>query len=212
MRIFSTFIVCIATVVSLYAQEVKFRVSIQGQEMGEASIGYKRLTDAMRMTFEMRLQMPGGNATFKGDETLRLDGTPIKTIQAEEGGGNKRTTIEEFTSKGLVVTRVENGKKTVKTYPFPKGKNLKSVSTLWFFVRKPAAGAKDVSYSFSASKEKWEQSVETYVGPREITIQGKRVKAHLIQSKETSIWVDDKGFPYRMDIDQEGLKIQLLRK
>lgn len=195
------------------AQEQKYKVVVQGQEIGEATLIYNILPNrGLRSRLHMRVAGPAGQMTMQVDETTGPDGSPVKGNMQQTNPGGDEKVVRTFTPKGVATTLTKNGKTTTKTYPFPKTGSIKSASTLWFVTLRPKVGAKEVSMSLKAPSMKWEQSTTTYEGIRSIVSQGKTVKAHLISSKETKAWLDDKGVPYQIDLIEEGFVITLLRK
>jgi hypothetical protein len=195
------------------AQEFKYRVVVQGQDLGEAKLTYNILPNkGLRSRLDMRIAGPGGQMSMQVDETCGPDGSPIKGAMQQSSPAGAEKVVRTFSAKGVTVISTKNGKTTTKLVPYPKNGSIKSPSTLWFITTRPKLGATDKSFSLHNASMKWELSTTTYKGVQAIMVKGKSVKAHAINSKDANLLVDEKGMPYRIEFNESGLTITLERK
>lgn len=194
---------------SAFSQTFNYRVSAAGQEVGTATITDK-ITVAGNWFYSIRVSIKpgGGSLTLQGLEEFRLDGTPIRTISSMSAGGETESSTVIYSRQNATITTVVNGKKTKKVVAFPKG-SIKSPSVSWFKKALPKVGTKTVFWTLNSGTAKWEQDFDKYVSHTKISVKGKMVSAHYVESKDMKTWFDSKGGALKMIIMAEGAELLL---
>lgn len=208
-----SFLVCLSIFAGSlsYSQTANYRVIIAGQQLGMAKLTHTLMTDGGLTTkFEMKLSANGQSIGMNSTDTVRADGTPVKSFTSQDMPQGRETISLEYGKSGVVVKKTLNGKVTTKTIEYPKG-SIKSVADFWFIKITPKIGATDTSMAFRAKDLKWEKSDDRYVGKKNITVKAKTVSAHCVTSRVADLYTDSKGLPYRVVLKQGGNEIILER-
>jgi hypothetical protein len=168
--------------------------------------------------FEVTMTILNGPQTYILKQIDRYDAKarPIESITSDQNGGEITTRKYTFGPSKLTVAVTANGKTTVKTAEYPKGKSINRTSQRWFFQEMPLPGA--VSREMVYQDNKWSERISRYMGLKEIELNGKKVKAYELLERradgtdEVHQWVDKKGMPLRMMFTSSGAKLVLERE
>ncbi|HZH98557.1 MAG TPA: hypothetical protein VEX38_06265, partial [Fimbriimonadaceae bacterium] len=77
-----------------------------------------------------------------------------------------------------------------------------NVSEFWFIRDKPKQGDKVEVYVFSLDTKSWELTTFTYKGLQDVTVRGKKMKAHKVESEKATAYMDNTGLPLRLESPQ----------
>lgn len=199
----AAFLVGIIGLASTSGAQVKLQILRDGKSIGTATITQKMRQDGSKqVNMSMEATLGGNPVTLRSESIYLATGVPQRKFQEMSVPGQKfrRTIIAEFSEKSVHVTIDNNGTRSVKDIPLPKNASAADKSEFWFVRDKPAAGAKTVVHSFNLEKLEWEVVSTTFVGPVEITVGGKKLKANKTQSDRGIAFVDDLGLPIRMEL------------
>lgn len=205
---FTLVLTVVALAVCSSAQELRYRMTVDGREIGECLWSHQIRPDkGVRTLTELRF---GANAevTVKMEDVTARDGMPILSSTKQTTPQGTTTTVKTYSKTGITLAITANGKTDKKVLPYPKGQSPKSISDLWFLTVRPKVGAKSVFCDVDDSG-KWRKAVVTYVGPRTIVSKGKSVKTHLVESDHALVWHNEKGLPVQIHILQGGKPIKL---
>ena len=158
------------------------------------------------------LTMSSQGRSMTIDETARdgRTGLPLTRVLHISGGGqNAEISVTFSSSAAKVQAKAPNGSKS-STIPAPKGANLHNASEFWFLRDRPSKGAKVTYYGFDLNRMQWKRETDTYVGEETISVGGRKVRAHKITTTDGPQWLDDRGFPYKLELT--GSNIVMVRK
>jgi hypothetical protein len=190
---------------------VKLALLVQNQRIGTGTFQSSLLPNGgVSLKLAMNIDFQGQKASYSLQSQFDKAGRPVSDLVNQSEGGTKKQTSARYGPKEVVLTTVANGKKTSRKVAIPKGK-ITTMSHHWFLSTKPVAGKKETWLNLDQESLKWQQENATYVGPEKITIGGKQVTAHKVQHSKGRGWYDDKGQPYRLEVDAGGQVMVLER-
>jgi len=213
MRSLAAYLLFVACAVSAIAAPTNYIVTANGQKLGTGTVELKLLPNGnFKAVIGMKLSFGGSGMESTEEQLYAKDGMPILFRETRNMSASGKEMIEHiFGRKALTTKTTKGGKTTSKTIPYPATGTMKSISTFWFITFKPKVGAVDTSWHFDEKTQKWESSSTKYAGVKDIKVGGKNVKAHLLENQNGRFYTDDKGVPYRMEIDESGVTIVLER-
>ena len=192
-----------------YAGEVSMRISGSAGLTGSAKVVNKLQEDGSKyVRMEMELRSTDGQIVNVLQESVYdKAGMPVRMIQNTTAAGSKEQKIVAMFSGGSVRLRVTLGEKTEEeTIQIPAGTNPMAKFEFWFIRDKVTAGGKTAYSRFDLQTNKWERVEATYHGTREIKINGKPVKANLVEVAGAKAYVDDQGDPLR--VEMQGIVLE----
>jgi hypothetical protein len=192
-----------ATATLALAGEVTLKIGGTAGLKGTAKLTNKLQEDGSKyVRMEMELRSADGQiATVLQESVYDKTGMPVRMIQNTESKGAKTQKIVASFSLGSVHIRVtDDGKSRDESLTIPAGISITAKYEFWFVRDKPAPGGKTAYHRFDLQTTKWERVEVVYHGTRTITVDGKTVKAHLIELGDTRAYVDDAGDPYRIEM------------
>jgi|GEM_PF-3007908 len=194
------------------ASAVNLTITVGGQKFGTGSVDMKALPNGnLSFTIAMNIDVNGIKSSFKAVEVSKADGMPVTSTETRDEMQGKVEEVKTYGPTSVTVKTTTGGKTTSKTYPYPKTGTVKSPSNSWFLVFKPKVGTSYTSWSLNDDTHQWEKETTTYTGDQNITVGGKSIKAHLITHTKGKLYVDEKGIPYRIEMNQSGMTIVLER-
>lgn len=203
------FALWIATSIAAPADYVVLRA---GLDSGTASLSQSIREDGTKdVALDLHLVTPDGRrVTTRTKSVYASDGRPLRREQDVVLDSPRwvRSVIATFTAGGANVVVVENEKRSVHNLPLVRTAPIANPSEFWFMPDKPAVGASVQSYSLDLESLVWEPTRTTYVGPGTIALHGESVAAHRLDSRQGTVWVDDKGLPLVI----EGSQFRLERR
>lgn len=186
--------------------QVKLALTIGGKNAGTAAINQHLNADGGK-TVELRIEIISGGKKvhLSSQATYDSKGSPIRKFLETivPGGQVQRQAIATFDSAGAnVVVRTGDGRITKKVPLVPTAPR-ECLSEFWFVRDKPKPGQTAKSYSFNPDKLEWELTETTFVGTRPITLRGKKVQVHEIDTvqgdRKVVSFLDDRGLPVVVD-------------
>lgn len=194
-------VACLAA--SAYCGEVTLKISGSSGLKGTAKLVNKLQEDGSKyVRMEMELRSTDGQiANVLQESVYDKTGMPVRMIQQTGAKGSKTQRLVANFSMGTVRLRANDGNKTSdETLPIPPGTNPVAKYEFWFIRDKVEAGGTTMYFRFDLQTAKWERVDVVFVGVRQITVDGKTVKANLIQVGDTKAYVDDAGDPWRVEM------------
>jgi hypothetical protein len=198
----------LCTVVA-HGGEVSMRISGAAGLTGKAKVVNKLQEDGSKyVLMEMELRSTDGQIVNVLQESVYdKAGMPVRMIQNTSTAGGKEQKIVAVFSGGSVKLRVTVGdKNTEETLQIPAGTNPFAKFEFWFIRDKVTAGGKTGYSRFDLQTSKWERVEATYHGVRDIKVDGKAVKANLVEIGGAKAYVDDKGDPLR--VEMQGIVLE----
>lgn len=190
--------------------QIKMSVSVNGMSVGTAVLNQKlNAAGGIEQSLHMTLEIQATKAEFTFISVTDKSGRMVREVNGQSAGPTTKTTTMVFGSTSIKVTTVENGKTKTSTVPISKG-NLADVSTFWFVNTRPKVGATSNHLSFSAEKGKWKTANVKYVG--DDTVPGTKLKAHHVHQDDGDVWLDNKGLPIRIEMNQDGGQLIFMRQ
>lgn len=182
--------------------QVQLRVLSQGVEVGTARASQKLLPDGGKQV-NLNMELKNGPTKVVVRQTSSYDLKGIAThkfLETIVTPGPTRTTIIATLSDTEAKVAVDRGGKSEsKTVPAPKDAPRDDPSEFWFIRDVPRPGTRIARYRFDTSQLEWKLTEIEYVGPREITVGGKKVRAHVIKASDGTFYLDEKGLPYLIE-------------
>ena len=189
---------------------ISMRVFIGDQEAGSATYLQKLLTDGgKQVAITLKLKPASGPMIeIRQESVYDALGYPSRRIQESLTAEGKRTELRvaTFDETGATLTIEKGGKSTDKAVELVKGAPRTAKSEFWFFRDTPKKGDKATFYSFDLGEERWKLTEAIYAGETEIEVGGKKVKAHRVSAPPSEAYLDDKGWPIRLDIGRVRLE------
>lgn len=204
-----TFVIAVLMAGICQAQ-IKMSVSINGMTVGTAVLNQKlNAAGGLEQNLHMTLEIQASKAEFTYISVTDKGGKMVREVNGQSAGPTTKTTTIIFGATSIKVTTVENGKAKTSSVPIPKG-NLADPSTFWFVNTRPKVGTTSSHLSFSSDKGKWKTATVKYVG--DDTIPGTKMKAHHVHQDDGDVWLDNKGMPIRIEMNQDGGQLIFMRK
>jgi hypothetical protein len=195
---------------ALTQAQVKMTMTVNGMSVGKATL-MQTITKAgqLHQTLHMDVDFQGMKSTFAGDLISDRNGRPLSDKSVETQSGQQKTVAMTYSATTLTIAETVGGKTTTKKVAIPKG-NLADASTMWFIVTHPKIGAKSSYLHYDKASSKWQTKTATYLG--DDAVPGTTKKAHHIHHEDGEGWIDDKGLPIRLELNDGGAKIILARQ
>jgi hypothetical protein len=167
-----------------------------GKAMGAAVLDTKLKSDGI---LEMYMILKGSAGTLKISETFTASGMPIEQVVT---GGPQGAPVKidiKYGAASAKMTATGKDKSNSRTFPYPKGANVKERNNLWFVRRRPRVGEMDAYSDLDVQTMAWKAMTTKYAGDEKLKYHGKLVNAHKLVSNDYTTWLDDKGLPYRSE-------------
>ncbi len=200
----------LALAVVAHAQ-LKMSVTINGSPAGSGSL-WQKIESNGELHQKTTVSLSVGKFTLALTSDVREDrnGRPIVDTSTEVVNGSAKMERYVYGAKAVTITVTENGKTTSTVVPIPNS-NVSDASAGWFITSRPKPGAKASYVSYDLKTKKWEPKTTTYLGDE--IVPGTKIKGHHIRhATEGDMWVDDKGYPYRMVLHESGAEFVIVRK
>lgn len=190
---------------SLLQLETTMRIEAGGKTVGSLTYRYELTEDGITTQID---------ASYDGGEGEKVGVVDIWTYdKAGKPVSLKRTTTTPGESEFLEEVTFEDGaanwkgsyegESETESFEVPEGGEIADPSIYWFVNVVPKPGEEAKYWTFDIDEMDWVESKTVYVGMEEIEFGGEKVRAHKVVVDDTfTIYVDDKGLPYRM-IDEE---------
>lgn len=188
---------------------VKMTVYLSGRVAGTATLLQKLGTDGGKsVQLSMELKSEAMTATLRQESSYDKTGRPIRKFQETVIPAQKkrRTVVVTFDAAGANVVVDEGGKRTVKKLPLPETATREDLSEFWFLRDTPKAGAVAKANTVNLETLTWELVTTTYVGEVQVSIAGKKVKAHRTESDKGVAFIDANGQPLRLELPNGALE------
>ncbi len=202
MRRYFTIALALVSALSC-AGEVTLKISGASGLKGTAKLTNKIQEDGSKyVRMEMELRSTDGQiANVLQESVYDKAGMPVRMIQNTESKGAKTQKIVANFERGNVRLRVTDGSKSSdETLLIPAGISPAAKYEFWFVRDKVSPGGRTSYYRFDLQTTKWERIEVVFQGVRQITVEGKSVKANLIEIGEIKADVDDSGDPWRIEM------------
>lgn len=188
---------------TLAHSQVKLSVVMGGKAVGTATITQKLRPDGSKQVMlALEIKAENASASFRSESVYASNGAPVRKYQESNYPMQKmrQTRIATFDSKGVNLVEDNNGQRKSKQYPLDPKTAREDLSEFWFLRDKPKKGDVSKAFTFNMDKLEWELVETTYGGQVEITIDGKKVKAHKTTSQRGVAYFDDIGMPLRLEV------------
>lgn len=207
MRILLLFVA--VGVASVGMAQTKLTVFVAGRKVGTATLLQKVLPNGTKsVQLSMELKSDATAATVKSEATYDARGAPLRKFQETLVPAQKlrRTVVVTFDREGASVVADLNGKRTTKRVPLPSTTDREDASEFWFLRDQPKKGDVSKAYTFDIESLSWSMVTTTYEGEVEITVGGKKVKAHRTKSDKGVAFLDAQGNPLRLETEGGALE------
>ncbi len=206
MRPFPILIVLLS---SLAGAQTKLTVIVAGKKVGTATLFQKVMPDGTKsVQLSMLLKSDNVTATVRSEATYSAKGGAVRKFQETLVPGQKirRTVVVTFDAQGANVVADLNGKRTTKKISLPETTQRDDASEFWFLRDQPKKGAVAKAYTFDIETLSWSLLTTTYEGEVEITVGGKKVKAHRTNSDKGTAFLDSAGNPIKLETGNGALE------
>lgn len=202
-------LLALAILPTLTFGQTKLAVVVGGKRVGTATLLQKILVDGTKLVqLSMDLKSDSMAATVRSEATYTAKGAPIRKFQETLVPAQKvrRTVVITFDKEGASVVADLNGKRTTKKVTLPETTQRDDASEFWFLRDQPKKGAEAKAYTFDIETLSWSLLTTTYEGEIEITIGGKKVKAHRTKSDKGVAYLDANGNPLKLETGNGALE------
>ena len=200
------------------AADQKYTFSIGGQPAGTGVLTYSKLPDgASKFTVDLKIDIGGQSAGHRQEDVYDKNAKPILSTMIDEQGANKIEEKGVYGIASLTHSTTTNGKLTSKLVKYPLGKSIAKPSQLWLFSTHPEPKTTSSEIEYDVKSGKWVGHKRIVVGPSQIEIGGKKIRAielddkDLVDGSVVKSWVDSQGMPYRVDFESSGQPMRLER-
>ncbi|MBL8064911.1 MAG: hypothetical protein JNM34_03530 [Chthonomonadaceae bacterium] len=204
-----TFAIVVAAALVRASLAGETQLSVKGPDglTGTAKLSTKLLEDGSRyVSLSLRLSYNGNLETDVLEEsTYDSKGRPVRMLQTTHASGKKTSTSVNFTEEGAQVVTNKSGTMKTNLVVFPEGTTA-NPTVFWFCRDKPEKGRSVEYYLFRLSESSWSKAKSRYDGDEDIVVSGRKVTAHVVRIGEVTSWLDDKGDPYRIEL--QGLTLE----
>jgi hypothetical protein len=185
--------------------QVTLKLSVGGTVIGTVTAG-QHLTAAGNKVIEVQTVLK------RGDKEARLvtrseyaaDGTPVEMFESfvpDDSSGEQHTNVE-FDSAGAHAARNAGDGWKSKDLELDAKRSRACTYEFWFLRDQPKTGDKVTAFYFDVDKLAWVDRTTTYVGPTNVSINGKLLPSFHIRTTSgdqvIDAYVDDKGRPLRI--------------
>lgn len=189
--------------------QANYDVYIGGQVVGRGKFYIKRTSGGgLENYFSLYFTTREGKSEFAARGTYDSKGRPQKENFVQKTPAGKRITLLTYGAKSVSANITTDGRKSVKSIPYPKGERVRVPSTFWFVNTKPRIGSEDIGYEFNSDLLRFEARAVRYIGDEIFKFQGKTLTGHKVMNGPKVMWLDGKGMPLKIDLGSA----QLLRK
>lgn len=188
---------------------VKMTVYLSGRVAGSATVLQKVGADGSKsVQLSMELKNETVTINLRQESSYDKTGRPIRKFQETHNVTQKtrKTVVVTFDAVGANAVVDEGGKRTVKKIPLPDTAVREDLSEFWFLRDQPKPGAVVKANTVNLETLTWELVTTTYKGTQEITIAGRKVKAHRTESERGVAFIDDKGLPLRLELPNGAIE------
>lgn len=188
---------------------VKMTVYLNGRVAGAATMLQKLGADGGKsVQLSMELKSESLAINLRQESTYDKTGRPIRKFQETHNVTLKtrRTVVVTFDAAGANAVIDEGGKRTVKKIPLPETAAREDVSEFWFVRDVPKPGAVVKANTVNLETLTWELVTTTYKGLVDITIAGRKVKAHRTESDRGVAFIDAQGLPLRLELPNGAIE------
>lgn len=187
---------------------LEFDYSLNGRHAGtlttritELEGGYRNTVNRYALLIEER------SIDIRVRERHRPDGSPEYYELTVTDPSTELNVIADFNAEGAQIRLIQGGSTTEMPLRLPAGATAVNPAKYWVArAEAPPVGTEAEYYDFDIQELTWEPVSMTYRGQREVTLRGQSRTVHVIdriytRTGETAeIWLDDNGWPLRMDI------------
>jgi len=167
------------------------------QEVGSATYAQKLLTNGSKQVI-LTLALKTGY-TIKKESVYDAKGQPIRMLEETSRGENRVSVLVEFSGPKATLKRLDKTPATSTVATLGAGLPYADKTAFWFVRDIPAKGASEFVYSFTPSQNSWRMIQTEYKGQRDVTVQGKKWKGHVLltraQGVDSEVILDDQGIP-----------------
>lgn len=188
---------------------VKMAVYLSGRIAGSATVLQKIGADGSKsVQLSMELKNETVAINLRQESSYDKNGRPIRKFQETHNVTQKtrKTVVVTFDAVGANAVVDEGGKRTVKKIPLPETAVREDLSEFWFLRDQPKPGTVVKANTVNLETLTWELVTTTYKGTQEITIAGRKVKAHRTESERGVAFIDDKGLPLRLELPNGAIE------
>lgn len=173
----------------------------QDRDAGRATYAHKLLTNGNKQV-TMTLALINGY-TIRKESVYDPTGKPVRMLEETSRGENRIQVLVEFDGKKAKARRLDKKDSPAQISELEGDLPYADKTALWFLKEKPKVGASEVVYSYAPSQALWRLIQTEYKGPKEVELQGKKWKGHLLiirtQGSDSHMIVDDQGVPILID-------------
>jgi hypothetical protein len=188
----------------------KMTLAVNGTPVGTATLSQKfDKAGLLHQSLHMEVSLGTLKNSIDADSVTDRNGRPVSEKAITVQSGKKSVTTLTYGTSSLTITTTENGKTSTVKSAIPKG-NLADASTMWFITTKPKPGAKATYLHFDKRTKQWQTKTATYSG--DDTVPQTMKKGHHVHHEDGEFWLDAKGMPIRMELDENGVKLVMTRQ
>ncbi|HRJ26126.1 MAG TPA: hypothetical protein PLO61_01285 [Fimbriimonadaceae bacterium] len=192
--------------------QADFDLKVMDQKAGSAKCVFKTFANGnSSRELTLNIEFGGTRGTLKMAETFDANAFPLESVQSSQNGQAKFQVTMKYTKNSVQVTEDAAGKISRRTLKLSGKNTFVDPSVLWFQGTPPKPGTSVKYWAVDDDAAKLEQVSIRYVGPRELTIGRKKVRAHLIEGDVATQYWDDQGFPYQITFKQTPV-IEITRR
>lgn len=192
--------------------QVRMSVEMSGKPVGSAAITQQIKPDGGK-SVELRMELTGAGRkmTIRSQNTYDKDGLPLRKFMESiiPGGKMQKQIIATFDKDGANLVILDGEKRQTKKAPLVESAPRKNLSEFWFLRDKPKVGDKVEGYVLNMDTMAWELQTVVYQGLQTITVGGKAIKAHAVEttgSRKATAYLDDKGLPWLIEAGSMTMK------
>jgi hypothetical protein len=198
------FIIAAALFATLAHGEVKMGVFIAGRRAGTATLSQRILANGGKIVdLGMVIDAGGNEVTVRSETTYDAKGASTRKFQQTwtKGKHDRREIIAGFDGDGANAVIEVNGERTTKHVSLVANAPREDSSEFWFIRSVPAIATTVSSFRFNLDTLSWDLVNTVYKGMRPVTIDGKRVMAHVTESEQGTAFLDKDGLPLRLELE-----------
>lgn len=184
-------------------------VYLYGRVAGTATVLQKLGADGSKsVQLAMELRSDTVAINLRQESSYDKTGRPIRKFQETHNVTQKtrKTVVVTFDAAGANAVVDEGGKRTVKKVPLPETAARHDLSEFWFLRDQPKVGDVVKANTINLETLTWELITTIYKGTAEVTIAGRKVKAHRTESERGVAFIDDKGLPLRLELPNGAIE------
>lgn len=196
-------------VAAIACAQTKMVVFIDNKPGGTATISEgKTKSGNIESKLTMNIEYSGVKASFSILAEGTKEGMPIRAVITTDG--SQLTCTYSRTQVSVVGTL--NGEKIKRTIAVERNQSLVDASEPWFISVMPKLNRSVEYWTLNDDYTALVKEKVTYLGRKSIKVAGKKIEAHVIQNEEgEKSYLDEKGMPYIIEINEGGMEIRLER-